>query len=85
MGIVLKYLLRNIGEKKLRTALIIIAITVSTALFFATNAMSTTIEEMYTQRLKQFFGTAEIVMSPKRTAGTNFFSPQLVEPFTDRL
>ncbi len=75
MGIILKFLLRNIREKRLRTVLIVVSITLSSALFFATTAMSTTMERMYARRLSQYFGTAELVVHAERRSPSRFLRP----------
>lgn len=68
MSIFLKYLLRNIAEKKFRTMLVVLAIGVSAGLFFATNAISTTSQDMMKDRVKQFSGNSDIVIKPKNDA-----------------
>ena len=62
MGIIIKFILRNIREKKFRTFLIIFSITLSTGLFFASSAISGTLEEMYVNRMRKHFGSAELLI-----------------------
>ncbi|CAH1209513.1 hypothetical protein PAECIP111893_03041 [Paenibacillus plantiphilus] len=71
MGIFLKYLLRNIAEKKFRTLLVIVAIAVSAGLFFATSAISTTSKEMMKDRVRQFAGNSDIVIRPNNDAAVS--------------
>lgn len=71
MSIFLKYLLRNIAEKKFRTLLVIVAIAVSAGLFFATSAISTTSKEMMKDRVRQFAGNSDIVIRPKNDAAVS--------------
>lgn len=71
MSIFLKYLLRNIAEKKFRTLLVIVAIAVSAGLFFATSAISTTSKEMMKDRVRQFAGNSDIVIRPKNDAAAS--------------
>jgi putative ABC transport system permease protein len=82
MGIILRFIIRTIRQKKLRSALIIIAVTLSSALYFGAAGMSTTIQKMYGNRLRQYFGTAEIVVTGK---ASYFFSPIIPSEFAGRL
>lgn len=66
MGIIIKFVLRNIREQKFRTFLILFAITLSTALFFASVSLSGTLEKTFMERIKKYIGTADIVIHPNR-------------------
>lgn len=79
MSIIIKFILRNIREKKLRTFLILISIMMSTALLFASLAISTTAEDMIMERLTKYFGSADIMVSPGMNMKTSFLSPSLLE------
>ena len=52
MSIIFKFTLRNIKEKKLRTFLILLSIIMSSALFFASTAVSTTVEMIIMEQCK---------------------------------
>src|SRR6266568_127504 len=73
MGIIIKFLLNNIKEKKFRTFLIVFSIMMSAALYFASNAMSTTIEDMYSGLVKSFVGSAEIIVTADEKSPSGFF------------
>jgi putative ABC transport system permease protein len=62
MGIIIKFIIRNIREKKFRTFLIIFSITLSTALFFASLALGGTIERTFLVKVKKYIGTADIII-----------------------
>jgi putative ABC transport system permease protein len=62
MGIILKFILNNIREKKFRTFLIIFTVTLSTALFFASLALSGTIEQTFMAKIKKYIGTADLII-----------------------
>jgi putative ABC transport system permease protein len=62
MGIILKYILRSIKEKKFRTFLIVFSVTLSTALFFASLALAGTIEQTFMEKIKKYIGTADIII-----------------------
>ncbi|OCL25362.1 hypothetical protein U472_13505 [Orenia metallireducens] len=85
MGILLKFTLRNIKEKKFRTFLILFSIALSAALFFASLAISSTVEQMQIERLKKYFGTAEIIIYANSDSPSSFFrtyqAEQLKEQF----
>jgi putative ABC transport system permease protein len=73
MRIIIKFILKNIQEKKFRTLLILLSITLSSALFFASTAISGTIEQMYMQRIKKYIGTADIIIHPNEKSPSDFF------------
>ena len=64
MGILIKYILKNILEKKFRTFLIVIAITCSAALFFASNAIAGTMAVMYEEQMRMQTGQAALLIRP---------------------
>jgi len=74
LKIIIKFLLNNIKEKKFRTFLIVFAITMSSALYFASNAMSTTINEMYMNIIKSYVGTAEVMVTPNDKSPSAFLA-----------
>lgn len=73
IGIIFKFVLRNIYEKKFRTFLIVFSIMISSALFFASTAISGTLGKMYADRLKQYFGTSDIIIQPGEKSPSSFF------------
>ncbi|AFS79119.1 putative ABC transporter permease protein [Gottschalkia acidurici 9a] len=66
MKIIIKFLLLNIKEKKFRTFLILLSITLSTALLFASIGMSENITEMYLEQMQKKIGSAEIIIYPNK-------------------
>lgn len=62
MRIILKYILKGILDKKLRTFLVIISVAVSSALVFASAAISDTLVDMFSQRMQQYFGTSDFIV-----------------------
>lgn len=85
MGIIIKFILRNIWEKKFRTFLILFAITLSTALFFASISLSGTLEKTFLERIKKYIGTADIVIHPNRHSPDWAFLTDNAYKFADRL
>lgn len=73
MKLIVKYLLRNIMEKKSRTFLMIFSITICCSLFFGTIAISLTIEDIYVQKIRSQIGSAEIMVTPGTNKEKQFF------------
>lgn len=70
MGIILKFTLRNIKEHKFRTFLIILSISLSVMLFFASFSISDALTSMFMENIKSFIGTSEVVVSAGPTSDT---------------
>ncbi|MCX7708626.1 MAG: FtsX-like permease family protein [Clostridia bacterium] len=85
MNIIIKFLLKNIKEKKLRTALILFSITISAALFFASSATTDSMVKMYTDQIKKFYGESEIIIEAKDTAPSRYFNPTLPQEYKSHL
>ncbi len=81
MAIIVKYILKSIAEKKFRTFLILFSVTLSVALFFASVALSGTVEQLFMERMKQFFGNAQILIYPNEKSPTPFYSTKPAERF----
>jgi putative ABC transport system permease protein len=79
MPIIIKFIWNNIKEKKFRTTLILLSVTLSAALFFASVAISGTIEAMYLQRMAKYFGSADIIIHPNEKSPTGFFHTEPAE------
>ncbi len=62
MRIILKYIIKSIAEKKLRTFLIIASVAVSSALIFASAAITGTLVDMFGERMQQYFGTSDVIV-----------------------
>ncbi len=85
MGIITRLVLKNICEKKMRSFLIIFSITVSSALFLATGALNGTMEKMYVQRLKSYYGTADIMIQAGDHSPSPRFNPQPLNPYKEQM
>jgi len=62
MGIILKFTLRNIKEHKFRTFLIILSISLSVMLFFASFSISDSLTSMFMENIKSYIGTSEVII-----------------------
>ena len=85
MRIIIKFALRNIAEKKFRTFLMVFAIMVSSALFFASGAISGTIESMYIQRMSEYFGSARILVHANEKSPSPYVSSTLAKELSNKL
>lgn len=73
MKIILKYLFKNMNEKKGRTLLIVLAVALSTAIFFSTQSLSINLENMYLDVIKKEYGSADISITQGTTAASQVF------------
>lgn len=85
MFIIFKFLFNNIKERKLRTILIIISIAVSSALYFGSNALATTLEIMFEERIKQWTGSADIIIHARWGSPSDFFNTTKLNAYEDKL
>ena len=65
MGIIIKYAIDSIRDRKARAILIIIAIMLSSTLLFVSLSLSDTLIDLYKERMRQFSGTAELMITSK--------------------
>ncbi|MGL6201372.1 MAG: ABC transporter permease [Lachnospiraceae bacterium] len=65
--IIYKHILRNIKTNKLRTFLVLLSVSLSAALLFATLGFGATIEELSIAELRQFAGSTDLVVTHKYT------------------
>lgn len=73
MNIIRKYTLKSLKEKKFRTFLIILSISLSIALTFASVSLKGTLENLYMEQLQKYFGTANIVVNADEKSPSNYF------------
>jgi len=85
MNIILKFVLRNIKEKKLRTFLVVISIMASTALFFAANGIASTLKEAQINIAKSAFGSAEIMITAGQESPSPYFLSNKAQIYKDKL
>ncbi len=72
MGILMKYTFRSIGEKKMRTLLIVVAITLSVALTFASFALKDSITDTFKEMIKKYLGSANILITATKDSPMQF-------------
>jgi len=85
MLIIIKYILRNINEKKFRTFLIVLSIALASGLFFASKSLSITMAKMYGELIKTHIGTSDIVIYKNNKSPPGLISDYKLRQFKDRL
>ncbi|URZ08667.1 ABC transporter permease [Clostridium felsineum] len=72
MAIILKFMIKNIKEKKLRTFLVVFSIMASAALYFASSGISTSVKATYIDIVKQFAGSSDIMITANDKSPTPY-------------
>lgn len=85
MGIILKYMLKNLWEKKTRTLLILLAISLSTGVFFASLAISDSMMQTFMKTIKGYFGNCDLVIRPSGESRSPSFYTAGAEKYLDKL
>ena len=85
MQIIVKFLIKNICDKKFRTFLILISIILSSALFFASSAMSGTFTQSYIKKMRVSVGNVDIIVKPDSSSDTKFISTNGAQKYSDQL
>ncbi len=77
MNLVLKHINKNISDHKLRTVIIVLAISVACALVFVALSISDTMVKIYEHSLRKFCGESDIKITYEKEDGDNngYFSP----------
>lgn len=73
MRIVLKHIIHNILEKKLRSIIVLLTILLSTLILFIGLSLNEIINNTYTTMLQGSYGTANVVVSKKTEDGIPFY------------
>lgn len=84
MGIIVKYVIRNIIEKKLRTFLILFSILLSSALFFASQAVTDNVVKMFLTDARQFYGSADIMVYPEKGSPSPYVKTNQMDSFAPK-
>lgn len=84
MGIIIKFIIRSIKEKKFRTFLIIFAVALSGALYFASTSLSDSLIELYTSKMRQATGNADIMILPQKDSPSEVVSTAPAERVRDK-
>ncbi len=73
MGIIVRFIVKSILEKKFRAFIIVFSIAISAALFFACSGLSGTISSMYENQIKMQTGEADIIIQPDEDSPSGTF------------
>lgn len=86
MTIIFKYILRSIREKKFRTFLIIFSIAAAAALCLSSSLISDSLLKMFTDKQKEFSGSADIVVTAGKDSQSPYFDEGIIpSSFDDKL
>ncbi len=85
MGIIVKFVVKNIREKKFRTFLILFSVSLSAALVFASFALSGTIEQTVMEQVRKYVGSAEIMIWANQKSPSRYFHIEKTAKFQQRL
>ena len=64
LRIIIKYILKNLWEKKLRTLLILFSVMTACGLFFSSSAIGDTFAQLYINRINMYYGQTDIIIQP---------------------
>nr|WP_300092756.1 FtsX-like permease family protein [Sedimentibacter sp.] len=73
MGIIVRFIVKSIFEKKFRAFIIVFSIAISSALFFACSGLSGTMSSMYENQIKMQTGEADIIIQPDEESPSGTF------------
>lgn len=65
--------------------MILVSVMLSSALYFATEALSDTAADMFLERMRVYYGTADLMIYPTQNSPSSFFSRNRAEQFMDDL
>ena len=85
MKIITKFALNNLKEKKARAFLIILAISLSSAMFFASLSIADTVEKMAIDNMKKYYGSAQITINQNASSPSMFFYMDGVNSVLDKI
>jgi putative ABC transport system permease protein len=81
LGIIIKFIFKNIWEKKLRTLLVLFSICLSTALLFSSLGISDNVAEVYLKQIRSQIGESELIIYAGQDAPSRYFSTARAEIF----
>ena len=61
--------------------MIIVSVMLSSALYFATEALSDTVADMFVERMRVYFGTADLMIYPTQDSPSSFLHQNRAEQF----
>ncbi|KUG05149.1 putative abc transporter integral membrane protein [hydrocarbon metagenome] len=85
MAIIIKFISKNIWEKKLRTLLILFSICLSTALLFSSLGISQNIAQVYLKQIRSQIGDAELTIYAGKDSPSRYFRTDRAEIYRENL
>lgn len=83
MGIIIKFVITNIKEKKFRTFLIIFSIAISTALFLSSTTLVDTMLYESINSMKSYYGDCDIIISADEDSPSQIFYTKEAEEYKE--
>ena len=83
MGIIVKFIITNIKEKKFRTFLIVFSITISTALFLSARALLDTMLNESINSMKSYYGNCDLIISADEDSPSQIFYTKGAEEYKE--
>lgn len=83
MGIIVKFIITNIKEKKFRTFLIIFSIAISTALFLSSRALLDTMLNESINSMKSYYGNCDIIINADEDSPSQIFYTKGAEVYKE--
>lgn len=84
MKIIIKFILNNINQKKLRTLLIVMSVAAACALFFTSNGIAGSYKSAYLSMITSSYGSADIMINSNPKSPSTYFNTDKAEFFKDR-
>ncbi|AAK79962.1 FtsX-like permease family protein [Clostridium acetobutylicum] len=85
MRILIKYVFKSMWEKKLRSLLVIFAIAVSVSLFYSSLSVKNSLSDIYTKRIRQQVGNADITVQTKDSSSSKYIDYKLADKLNEKL
>jgi len=83
MGIIIKFIIKNIFEKKLRTFLILLSIIISSAVFFSSIAISGSLVSIIADTFRGAVGDSDIMIFPSEESNSPYVYTKGLEEYKD--
>ncbi len=79
MRIIIKYILKNLWEKKLRTLLILFSVMAACGLFFSSSTIGDTFAQLYINRIQVYYGQTDIIIQPDERSPSQWIKPDSIK------
>ncbi|MDQ2086413.1 ABC transporter permease [Herbivorax sp. ANBcel31] len=84
LAVIFKFIITNILEKKFRTLLVILSISISAGLFIASNSIAEAVTQINYNKVVNYSGDSDIIIHPNRLSPSAFFRIENMQQFQDK-